>query len=321
MLLQNEICNISISIDNTYSVESADNRYYDLILNPDKFKHNDFYKTMSIHIELLAEKISIALVGDYYSYDTDCAILDVDILTVLQNDKITQINIYDGTMILHKQFECLGCNFGIYKVKYGYIIYGEIEITMLDLEFNKVWSFSGRDIFVSRTNRKSFELCDNSIKLYDFEENYYEIGYDGNILVEKKSCENDVMNITDCANMLADLTVNGKQVLEEHKENFHEILLHVLAGELVTEPLIDLLKYHMDKRTAICEYCKVIEDMWKNGDDAVINVVDVTILERLSDEKDVWQRFGSFISDEFKNYINNEVLRFNLMLANVKSLE
>ena len=192
---------------------------------------------------------------------------------------------------------------------------------MLDLEFNKVWSFSGRDIFVARTNRKSFELCDNSIKLYDFEDNYYEIGYDGNILVEKKSCENDVMNITDCANMLADLTVNGKQILEEHKENFHEILLHVLAGELVTEPLIDLLKYHMDKRTAICEYCKVIEDMWKNGDDAVINVVDVTILERLSDEKDVWQRFGSFISDEFKNYINNEVLRFNLMLANVKLLE
>lgn len=61
--------------------------------------------------------------------------------------------------------------------------------------------------------------------------------------------------------------------------------------------------------------------MWKNGDDAVINVVDVTILERLSDEKDVWQRFGSFISDEFKNYINNEVLRFNLMMSNVKLLK
>ncbi|MDE6014287.1 MAG: hypothetical protein K2H41_01110 [Acetatifactor sp.] len=187
MLLQNEICSVSISIDNVYGIESADNRYYDLILNPDKLNRNDFYKTLAIYIELLAETISIALIGNFYCYNTDCAILDRDILTVLQNDKITQINVYDGTMTLHKQFECLGCNFGIYKVEHGYIIYGEMEIIMLDLEFNKIWGFSGRDIFVSVTNKEPFELCDNSIKLYDFEDNYYEIDYDGNILVGEKS--------------------------------------------------------------------------------------------------------------------------------------
>ena len=121
--------------------------------------------------------------------------------------------------------------------------------------------------------------------------------------------------------MMADLSDNGWEILEGHKKDYHEILLHVLAGELVTEPLIDLLGYHMDKENEIQKYCKAIEDMWKNGDDRVVNVVDVTILERLSDDEDVWNKFATFISNEFKNYINNEVLRFNVMMADVKSLE
>lgn len=132
--------------------------------------------------------------------------------------------------------------------------------------------------------------------------------------------QNGVMDIFECANMLADLTANGRQVLEEHRNDFGEILLHVLAGDLVTEPLIDLLKYHMDRKITIQIYCNAIEVMWKNGDEKVVNVVDVTILERLSDEECVWQRFGTFISDTFKNYINDEVLKVNLMMEGVKAL-
>ena len=61
--------------------------------------------------------------------------------------------------------------------------------------------------------------------------------------------------------------------------------------------------------------------MWKLGDEAVRNVVDVTILERLSDDDSVWQRFGGFISDEFKCYINQEILSSNLMMCGAKTLE
>lgn len=77
-----------------------------------------------------------------------------------------------------------GCNYGIFRVQNGYIIYGEIEILMLDFEFNKKWAFSGKDIFVSISGKKSFELCENSIRLYDFEDNYYEIDYMGNLIME-----------------------------------------------------------------------------------------------------------------------------------------
>ena len=132
--------------------------------------------------------------------------------------------------------------------------------------------------------------------------------------------DNDVLNIQKCANMLADLTPDGRIILEEHVKDFNEILLHVLAGDLVTEPLIDLFMHHMDRKMEIQIYCNAIEVMWKSGDDEVVNVVDVTILERLSDEACVWQRFGTFLSEEFRNYVNNEVLSFNLMMGGVKLL-
>lgn len=33
MILQNDICDVNISIDTTYTVESTDNKPYDLVIN------------------------------------------------------------------------------------------------------------------------------------------------------------------------------------------------------------------------------------------------------------------------------------------------
>ncbi len=51
---------------------------------------------------------------------------------------------------------------------------------MLDFELNKKWSFSCADIFVSISNRVPFKIQDNSIFLYDLQDNYYEIDLEGN---------------------------------------------------------------------------------------------------------------------------------------------
>ena len=55
---------------------------------------------------------------------------------------------------------------------------------MLDFDFNVKWSFSGGDIFVSITNKKEFELTEDRIKLYDFNDRYYEIDFNGKLLRE-----------------------------------------------------------------------------------------------------------------------------------------
>lgn len=183
MILQNEICYIEINIDETYTIDSADNRHYDVTLNPGNYGHNDFSKTLAIHINLYSEEYQIALIGPYYSYDSDCAVLEDDILTILQNDMITQIKITNSTIVRHVLLDCFGCNFAIYKINKGYIIYGEIEIIMLNFDLEKQWSFSGRDIFVSISNKDPFTIRENSICLYDFEDNYYEIDFDGKQII------------------------------------------------------------------------------------------------------------------------------------------
>ena len=178
MYLENELYQVRISVDDSYTIDSVDNNYYDIIHNPDN--KSEFYKTFSIEILEGHKKKKIALISDYHIYDTDCAILKGNILTILQNDIISQINVKSGELSFYTDVEAFGCNFGIYEIETGYIIYGEIEIKMLDFNFNTKWKFSGRDIFVSVSGKKSFELCEDRIKLYDFNDYYYEIDFGGN---------------------------------------------------------------------------------------------------------------------------------------------
>jgi len=105
-----------------------------------------------------------------------------------------------------------------------------------------------------------------------------------------------VINVVECAELLADLTIYGRGLLDKHIREYEGILLHVLSEQLVTEPLISLLKYHPERKCAIDIYYKIIEVMSQNGTDEVRNVVDVTILERISGEKEIWKLIGPHLT-------------------------
>ncbi|GLB29457.1 hypothetical protein LAD12857_13800 [Lacrimispora amygdalina] len=183
MHLENDKYIVNIAVDTTYTVDSADNKPYDLVFNPDNMKHNDYSKTFCIEVVMQEQTKIMALIGGLYCYDSDCAILEGDILTVLQNNMITQIDFSSNRLVLHKVLDTFGCNFGIYRKSNYYIIYGEIEITRLNEQFEKVWAFSGGDIFVSQNERCPFELEDDKIKLNDWNGNYYEIDLNGNLIL------------------------------------------------------------------------------------------------------------------------------------------
>jgi len=185
MVLENEKCRIKIEIDKTYTINSADNRYYDLTLNPGQYGRNDDTTTFSIDIDLCSKRFSVALIGDFFSYDLDCAILEGDTLTVLQGNIVIQISIYDGSVIRCQRLDCFGCNFAIYRAPNGYVIYGETEITMLGFDLSKKWSFGGADIFASVSGKDPFKMFEDCICLYDFEDNFYKIDYDGKLLEER----------------------------------------------------------------------------------------------------------------------------------------
>lgn len=105
------------------------------------------------------------------------------------------------------------------------------------------------------------------------------------------------------------IKLDGKKVLDEHIECFGGILLHVLSAALVHEKLIELLKNENSDKKLIEIYIVLIQLMWEMGDEKIVNVVNVSILERLFDNEEVWNRFWNLISSEFKNYIDEVALR------------
>lgn len=49
MVLQNQKYKITITVDETYTIDSTDNQYYDIVLNPQNYHHGKFYKTFSLN--------------------------------------------------------------------------------------------------------------------------------------------------------------------------------------------------------------------------------------------------------------------------------
>ncbi len=114
-----------------------------------------------------------------------------------------------------------------------------------------------------------------------------------------------------CITLFSEKLSDGADICAQHLAQYEQILLHTLAGELICVPLTALLRENTQP-DSIRQYCDVIETMWKQGNAAVVNVVEVTILEYLTDEPVLWQRFGEYISEEFKKYINEVCIPENL---------
>ena len=122
------------------------------------------------------------------------------------------------------------------------------------------------------------------------------------------------------ANKLVELFPEKKQASLQHYEDYGELLGHIFFVDEINVPLFDLLQKN-DTGSKISAYCRFVEEMWRNGTDDVVNIVDVTIVERLSDDETVWNRFGKNISNEFKAYINDDLLKNNIAMWGVATLD
>lgn len=187
MILENEHCRIEITTDVDYVTASSQDRY-DLNLNPGNYDLDYLSKTFSIHVNLSNVEYRIALTGSYLADDAQCAVLEGDILSVLQGEAITRIHIRNRTLLQYLEFDIFGGGFSLFKVDQGYLIHGESQIIMLDFDFQKKWDYSGRDIFVTQTNEPAFKMCSDAIHLQDFEGNKYVINYEGETISYIPSC-------------------------------------------------------------------------------------------------------------------------------------
>ena len=128
------------------------------------------------------------------------------------------------------------------------------------------------------------------------------------------------MNKQEMAEYIVAIFQNCEAYYKEHLADFGSVLPHVFASEAINGPM--KAEFEVNAQSEIFnKYCRLIQHLWKSGDEEVRNVVDVTILESISDNSLMWEAFGENISFEFKKYINDELLTKNIAMSHVDRLK
>jgi len=116
--------------------------------------------------------------------NTACCSFQYDNKLVLILDYILCIFDINKLEITNKIETEISDVFGVYRYNDDLIIHTEMIIYRIDKDLNFKWDYTGKDIFVAYDDNKyAFEMKEDKICLYDFLDDYYEIDYDGNILL------------------------------------------------------------------------------------------------------------------------------------------
>jgi len=101
------------------------------------------------------------------------------------DDILYVFNVNTGHLILQKHYDQFCTYFEIYPFDDAYVIYGECEIVKLNRDYEIERRFSGCDIFVRRSgDDNAFMINGDTIQLFDFYDNYYEIDKNGKLIKE-----------------------------------------------------------------------------------------------------------------------------------------
>ena len=112
------------------------------------------------------------------------ALLDGNRLLIACGNEVFCLLLPSLELLWHTQVDMATC-FEIVPYQDDYITHGEVEISRLNKQGEILWQFSGKDIFVSPTERTpAFTLTPIGIELVDFNYENYLIDYDGKIIRE-----------------------------------------------------------------------------------------------------------------------------------------
>ena len=118
MKLTNNRCAVEVTLDDNFDLKSSDHREYDFVLNVDGYTAQDYYRVLSLSVNLFHDKYKIALVGSGQSYPDDCAVLDDEVLTVIQDNRVVRLDLHNRTVVATYDTDLYGCAFG---VRNGYV--------------------------------------------------------------------------------------------------------------------------------------------------------------------------------------------------------
>ena len=172
-------CHFLIRQEPDYDFNSSDNKCYDKILIVSD--EESYTKTISLIIEKGEYlKKEIALIVPYHTNTDRCALPAGNRIFLMLDNLICFFNLETLNIDKFLKINSIGTLFAPYSYGQDFILYGEMDIFRISSDLSIQWRFSGKDIFVKSNDAgPAFEMKDDSICLYDFEDNYYEISYDG----------------------------------------------------------------------------------------------------------------------------------------------
>lgn len=194
MFLTNEKYEIAVSDAPHYSMNSTDNKTYDLCINvleDSEYVHYSSHE-MEVQSYINEESFSIILIGSYCTkVFQNSGVLEDDILWLLLDDIILKIDLKDFSYTKHQIRKPFGTYYEIYRCQMGFLIFGEIELMLLDETFNECWRYAPREILFGAD---CLQIQDDCICFRDYEGNYHEVDWSGNRRKFEKSVQEDLRN-------------------------------------------------------------------------------------------------------------------------------
>ena len=173
--------NICIKDAPPYSFNSTDNKHYDSVIIVEE---NEFNRCIEIEVEKYGDTKTVLMVAPFYTPTESFVAPHKDGLFMMLNDILCVFSPESTSITKQIQINPMGVMYEVHSLEDDYILYGETEIYRISQELAVKWDFSGRDIFVRyQGNEPAFLMKQDRICLYDFEDNYYEIDFDGNIII------------------------------------------------------------------------------------------------------------------------------------------
>ena len=88
-------------------------------------------------------------------------------------------------IVKRKELALSGTLFSVHPYRDDFILYCEMNIIRMNQNLDVIWDYMARDIFVRyKGEEPAFEMRKDRIRLYDFSDSFYEIDYNGKVIID-----------------------------------------------------------------------------------------------------------------------------------------
>lgn len=189
MTLENEKFRVTIKEDPCYTIDSADNKSYDVVWNPLGLNRRDYSRALAVKVWQEEQSYCGLLLAEMeYSFSgKDCAVLTGDCLTILWDYGLLQLDLSDREIKFCKRLLDWGIAMAIFPCPEdvgGYVLYDDVDVLKLNTDFEVEW----RSADVKHLHADAFvniAMTEERILLDDWEGKRYELDYQGNILLSR----------------------------------------------------------------------------------------------------------------------------------------